>query len=137
MSTKPPRRVLLIHDATRKLPVSVSRTFFWRHQGELSVCLLLRGFWAKCSKTAEIVPSSTANHTNRAERCTSTPARGPARFSAKEENGARRFGPDFIVLYWIGRKSDPKRRYKKPTPKVATIITVFVLEIPRAANMVD
>jgi hypothetical protein len=30
-------------------------------------------------------------------------------FLIQRRKQARRFGPDFIGLYWIGRKSDPKR----------------------------
>jgi len=78
----------------------------------------IRANWGWCSKTAEIIPFRTANHTNRAERCKNAPALEPARFKSKEENGARRFGPDFIgLLDWKKirsetslKKSNPKRR---------------------------
>ena len=35
----------------------------------------IRGFWAGCSKTAEIIPSSTGNNRNKGERCTNAAAR--------------------------------------------------------------
>jgi hypothetical protein len=52
--------------------IYISVRFFWRHLGEL------REFRAGCSKTAEIIPSSTANHTNRAERCNAQTRRAVA-----------------------------------------------------------
>jgi hypothetical protein len=80
------------------------------------------GFWAGCSKTAEIIPSSTANHTNRSERCTSTPVLEPARFDSGEENG-----PQFI----------PEKAFRNSSPKKVYSQYTLVLEIPRATNMFD
>jgi hypothetical protein len=88
----------------------------------------IRGFWAGCSKTSEIIPSSTANHTNRAERCSNAAARRPAAFLFFGQIGRDLnlafFGhfllegdfcsdvSDRILLdcTWIGRKLDGTRR---------------------------
>jgi hypothetical protein len=60
-------------------------------------------------KTAEIIPSSTANHTKKSGTMHKrVDPRVAAVLIQRRRQGAR-FGPDFIELYQIRRKSDPKR----------------------------
>jgi hypothetical protein len=78
----------------------------FRHQREL------RGFLEGCSKTAEIIPSSTANDTNRAERCTSTPALWSRRsFDPMQKTG--RDVSDRILFDCTGLGENPIRNVAK------------------------
>ena len=107
------RRQETIHVLTRRLCVvnTYDTSFvyvvrlFWRQKADT------RGVWAGCSKTAEIIPSSTTKHTNRAERCTCTPARGPAWFLIQGRNSETRFY--WIVLVWKKIRSEMSLKYAK------------------------
>ena len=95
----------------------------------------MTGFWAGCSKTAEIVPSSAANHTNRAQRSTNAAARRAAAFfwpnKVEIESGLLRrflkgrFGPDFIGLYLDLEEIPIRNVTKRIRSQTSTTIVPF------------
>ena len=85
---------------------------------------------AGCSKLFPPVSLTT----NRAERCTNAPGWTRRGFNPREENGARRFGPDFdwIVLDWkkIPIRNVAKKIQSETSPRLY-IHSSTIIENPR------